>query len=196
MTDESKDTIEQKVQNILHLIDELHDTKSLDKIKNHCIGLQDNVSSQQKGLYLKHALKEFTKYPELNELIQDLVVDLSHNVNDNIGKMGEDTYYSYKINLNDLIELKYEYSFTYGTCDQRNNPNPCDLYLYEIATYGGMEPDDTMGLMDMSLDEVYKAFKLKDTSMGDFKEFMLAIMEAVKYHPDAQTRSLCVGSIC
>jgi len=35
---------------------------------------------------------------------------------------------------------------------------------------------------DMSLNEAHKEFKLKNTSIESFKEFILVIMKAVVYH--------------
>jgi len=138
MSDESKDINEQKVQNIFKLINELpQDTKNIDRIKKRCVELQNSNASQQKTKYLKNTLKEFTKYPELNELIQGLkVINLCHNAKNNIVEMGEDSYYSYKINLNDVIELEYTYSIEYSrssTLYYRTYDNYSSSHENEIA---------------------------------------------------------------
>lgn len=196
---------EQKIQNILKLINELADcTESLDVIKNHCIDLQNKSESETKSKYLIEQLKDFTVYPELNDLIQGLKVkDLCYDPHANIGKMGEEIYFQYKIILNELIELDYNYSFTFSGISTLYYRTYGDSYHSEIVRLEQelepkLEPDENKPIdaevVDAELSDAYKAFKLKDTSMDVFKKFLSAMMKAVIYTPDSRTKCYCVES--
>ena len=186
MLGESKDNNDEKVQRIFELIHELsYDTKSIDVIKKLCVKILNLDTSQKKTQHLKHQLKEFTKYPELGELIQGLVVSMNHNPVDNICERFGDETFSYKIILNKLLDLKYTYSFTYDTAllsyGESDFSDHCEIARYYDATLNDKATYHDLMELDLyeeGFDYAYEELKLKDINKEVFKEFMLAILKA------------------
>jgi len=154
----------------------------LDKIKNYCEKLQNDYTCKQKSQKLKDELKEFRKYDELKSLIDGIeVINLKYEEQDNIMAWSDASNYEYDINLNNVIELNYSCSLTFGKVSSldytTSDGETRSITMYRYDCIDSMALD----LLNEYLDEIYIDMKLKHTSKETLKEFLLVLMEKIKY---------------